>query len=61
MMRSRFVFAYLLGTFCLVAHAQDRQDDYYPFAQEGKIWKAQVGIIMENQYGKLIYNVHCGI
>lgn len=54
MMRSRFVFAYLLGTFCLVAHAQDRQDDYYPFAQEGKIWKAQVGIIMENQYGNCV-------
>lgn len=53
-MITKLSFACLLCSFYISAHAQDRQDDYYPFAQEGKIWKAQVGIIMENQYGNCV-------
>ena len=54
MIRSRLFFANLLGVFCLVVQAQDRKDGYCPFAQEGKIWKTRVGIIMENQYGNCV-------
>ena len=34
--------------------AQEGEDDYRPFAQEGKIWETREGMIMENIYGNSI-------
>ena len=34
--------------------AQNTQLEYRPFAQDGKVWKTQVGGIKENVYGNCI-------
>lgn len=38
----------------MALHAQSTQLEYRPFAEEGKVWEAQVGGIMENVYGNRI-------
>ena len=50
-MKVRFLFAWLLSSIFITAHAQKSSSvDFRPFAQEGKIWKMQIGEIMENHY-----------
>ena len=44
----------LVFTTCLPTQSQTSQIEYRPFAQDGKIWEAQVGWIMENLYGNFI-------
>ena len=44
----------LVFTICLPTQSQTSQLEYRSFAQDGKIWEAQVGLIMENLYGNFI-------
>ncbi len=44
----------LLAAYCISAQAQTSQLEYRPFAQDGKTWESQVGLIMENVYGNRI-------
>ena len=50
----RFKFIWLFSTFCIASQAQEPQNDYRIFAQEGKIWENQIGVIQENVYGHFI-------
>ena len=50
-MKTRHFFAWLMIVYCLAAQAQMEQMEYRPFAQDGKTWESQVGLIMENVYG----------
>ena len=54
MNRILLLFASMLCTFSISSLAQDTQLDYRPFAQDGKRWSVQVGLIMENDYGNRI-------
>lgn len=53
-MRVKFLFARILFVYSISASAQSSQLDYRPFAQEGKLWETQVGLIKENVYGNRI-------
>ena len=48
MKKARFITAAFVSAICLAALAQTSHDSYHPFVEEGKTWKAQVGIIREN-------------
>lgn len=48
------ILALLLAAYCVSVHAQPLQLEYRTFAQEGKTWESQVGLIMENVYGNSI-------
>ena len=50
----RLLFAGLLCAVGLFASAQTTESDYRPFAEEGKKWETQVGLIMENLYSYFI-------
>lgn len=39
---------------CMTAMSQTANLEYHPFAEEGKVWEAQVGGIKENVYGNQI-------
>ena len=54
MMKLKSLFVNLLLSFCVAAHVQGAGKYYSPFAQDGKTWKSQVGLIMENVYGNRI-------
>ncbi len=49
-MKTNSLFAWLLFTYCMAGHAQSSQLEYRPFAQDGKTWDIQVGLIEENRY-----------
>ena len=44
----------LLMSLPFASFAQAQQDNYRPFAQEGKTWETREGMIMENIYGNCI-------
>lgn len=50
----RLLLAGILLTFCMTAQSKTSQPEYHPFAEDGKIWKTQVGGIKENIYGNSI-------
>ena len=54
MMKTKSYLVCLLFSSCMALHAQRPQLEYRPFADDGKVWKAQVGLIMENVYGNQI-------
>ena len=54
MIKDNLVFTLALSAICLTLHAQTKQLEYRPFAQEGKTWETQVGLIKENVYGNCI-------
>lgn len=54
MMKLKSLFVNLLLSFCVAAHVEGTGKNYSPFAQDGKTWKSQVGLIMENVYGNRI-------
>ena len=41
----------IMNIICIFAEAASPEMEYRPFAVDGKVWEAQVGIIMENTYG----------
>lgn len=53
-MKTKRFLIWLMAVFCLPTLAQISDDDYIPFAQDGKKWEIQVGIIKENFYGSRI-------
>lgn len=53
-MRVKLLFTRILFVYSISASAQSSQLDYRPFAQEAKLWEAQVGLIKENVYGNRI-------
>ena len=53
-MKHRLIYAWLMFIICLTAMAQTSKLEYRPFAENGKTWKAQVGLIKENVYGNQI-------
>ncbi len=53
-MKTKFYLVCLLFSSCMALHAQSSQLEYRPFAEDGKVWEAQVGLIMENIYGNQI-------
>lgn len=71
-MKNKFFLLFLFAFFGMSAMAQDSQQDYRPFAQDGKKWELQLGLIKENIYGscmegdtvingedwKKVYNYH---
>lgn len=50
----RYLLQSVWCSICITVQAQTSALDYRPFAQDGKIWVAQVGLIMENIYGNRI-------
>lgn len=44
----------LLMSLPFASFAQTQQENYRPFAQEGKTWETREGMIMENTYGNCI-------
>lgn len=44
----------LLMSLSFASFAQAQQEDYRPFAQDGKTWEIREGMIMENIYGNCI-------
>lgn len=53
-MRVKLLFTWILFVYSISVLGQSSQLDYRPFAQEGKLWKTQVGGIKENVYGNRI-------
>lgn len=53
-MKTRLSIVCLLCAFYISVHAQFENEDYFPFAQEGKTWETREGMIMENIYGNCI-------
>ena len=53
MKTKRFLIC-LMAVYCLPTLAQTSDYDYIPFAQDGKKWEIQVGLIKENLYGSRI-------
>ena len=53
-MKSRLLI-FLLSIFCLSGRAQNSQMEYRPFAQDGKLWECQVGLIYDNVYDNYVY------
>ncbi len=53
-METRQLLAFLLTICGVLAHAQTPYADYRQFVEEGKTWKAQVGLIELNVYGNRI-------
>lgn len=53
MKNARLLFASILGAICMLVQAQT-QLEYRPFAEDGKTWSAQVGLIKENVYSNQI-------
>ncbi len=54
-MKDRLVLLWLMTVVCISPMAQTAKLEYCPFAEEGKVWEAQVGLIKENVYGNQIY------
>jgi len=54
MSKERLLFVGVLFTISLAVRGQNSKLEYCPFAQDGKMWETQVGLIMENIYGNLI-------
>jgi len=54
MMKDRVIFVWLMTIMCISAMAQTANLEYRPFAENGKVWEAQVSGIMENLYGNQI-------
>ena len=54
MMKDRLILLWLMTIMCIPAMAQTAKIEYRPFAENGKVWEAQVGGIMENLYGNRI-------
>ncbi len=53
-MKEKSIFLCSFLAINMSMQAQSSQLEYYPFAQEGKTWEAQVGGIKENVYGNRI-------
>ena len=53
-MKTKFILVCLFFSTCMALHAQSSQLEYRPFAEDGKVWESQVGLIMENVYGNRI-------
>ena len=53
-MKDRLMLLWLMTIMCIPAMAQTAKIEYRPFAENGKVWKAQVGGIKENLYGNRI-------
>ena len=49
-MKTRVLFAWLLCATCLPAQAQTKEQEYHPFAEEGKNWMTKVGGEYYNQF-----------
>ena len=49
-MKTRVLFAWLLCATCLPAQAQTEEQEYHPFAEEGKNWMTKVGGEYYNQF-----------
>ena len=55
MKKGRLFLSWLMCIMCTAAMSQTAKLEYYrPFAENGKVWEAQVGLIMENAYGNQI-------
>lgn len=54
MMKTKSYLVWLLFSTCMAIHSQSPQLEYHRFAEDGKVWEAQVGGIMENLYGNQI-------
>ncbi len=54
MMKDRLVLLWLMSIMYISAFAQTAKLEYRPFAENGKLWEAQVGGIMENLYANKI-------
>lgn len=54
MKKERIFAVCLTSVICLFTQAQTSQLEYQPFAQEGKVWETQVGLIQENVYGNKV-------
>ena len=50
MKKTRLLFAWLLCATCLPAQAQTEEQEYHPFAEEGKNWMTKVGVEYYNQF-----------
>lgn len=48
MKKDRLFLSWLMCIMCTAAMSQTAKLEYRPFAEEGKVWGAQVGLIMEN-------------
>ena len=53
-MKDRLVLLWLMSIMYISAFAQTAKLEYRPFAENGKLWEAQVGGIMENLYANKI-------